>query len=184
MRRAWWLLLLLTACTGAGESFRGTEVTGVAWGGDFTLTAHTGNALDTRTLAGKPQVLFFGFTHCPDICSPALTRLGQTLQALGTDAASVQVLFITVDPEHDRPEVLARFLGGFQPGIVGLTGTAATLERVRREYHVAAEKQAGGNIAHSGMVFVRDGAGKLRLIHREDFAPADLAHDLRLLLRR
>ena len=100
--RALWVALLLSllliACNKTPPAFRSTAVQGVPWGKDFVLTAHTGQELNSADYRGKIQLLFFGYTHCPDICAPTLAKLSQVNQALGTDAQRVQVFFISVCP--------------------------------------------------------------------------------------
>lgn len=178
------LLLLLGAC--APENYRGTDISGVEWGGDFTLTAHTGKPASSTDYRGKALVLFFGYTNCPDICAPTLTQLALALKQLGADAERVQVALITVDPRRDTPAQLARFVPNFHPSFVGLTGTVREIAAVAREYRVPFESQAGagGHIPHSSTVLVKDPQGKLRLLFRDADAPDDMAHDLRLLLKR
>jgi len=191
----WWpgvalltLLALLVATGGCHKSpppFRGTAVEKVIWGRDFTLTSQSGAPFDTRSLHGKIQVVFFGFTQCPDICTPTLTKLAQALQQLGPDARQVQVLFVTVDPQHDTPAVLRKFLAGFDPTFIGLTGTAEQLRAVAGN-HMAYVQEATGpghGITHTGTVFVKDRHGRMRLIIKESASVEDLVHDLRLAVR-
>src|SRR5687767_2990032 len=111
-------LSLLWACA-PPESYKGTDITGVTWGGDFELTAHTGKRSKSSDYRGKLTVIFFGYTHCPDICAPTLVKLAQSMRALGADAERVQVFFITVDPKHDTPAQLAKFVPAFHPSFVG-----------------------------------------------------------------
>jgi len=172
----------LIACSENPPPFRATAVPGVEWGREFTLTSHRGERLDTATLHGKVQVLFFGFTHCPDICAPTLAKLAQVNKVLGEDSKRVQVLFITVDPDHDTPAQLAKFLPAFDPSFIGLTGKAGELMAVAREHKVYAEG-AGESIAHTGNLLVKDTHGKMRLIVAESASVDDIAHDLRLLIR-
>lgn len=173
--------VLLTGCDRAQPPFRSTALPAVDWGRDFTLTAHTGARLDTATLRGKVVVLFFGFTHCPDICAPTLTRLAQARKALGKDGERVQVLFITVDPDHDNPKQLAAFVPAFDPTFIGLTGSTGELMAVARDHKVYSEAE-GGQIAHTGNVLVKDATGRMRLVIAESASVEDLVHDLRLLL--
>src|SRR5712664_1549569 len=87
------LLALLAGCS--RDAYKGTDIGDVQWGGDFELTAHTGQRVRTPDFHGKAVVLFFGFSHCPDICAPTLTRLAQAMKLLASDAQRVQVLFVT-----------------------------------------------------------------------------------------
>lgn len=179
---AWLLAMSLAACHESPPPFRATAIPGVEWGKDFTLTSHRGERFDTATLRGKVQVLFFGFTHCPDICAPTLAKLAQVNKKLGDEGRRVQVLFVTVDPDHDTPAQLAKFLPAFDPAFIGLTGKAGELMAVAREHKVYAEG-TGDTIAHTGNLLVKDGNGKLRLIIPESATVEDIVHDLRLLLK-
>jgi protein SCO1/2 len=169
-----------TSCT--DDAFKGSDVSAVTWGGDFELTAHTGQRVKSADLRGKVLVLFFGFTHCPDICTPTLTKLAQALKLLGDDADRVQVLFVTVDPKHDTPTQLAQFLRPFGPSFLGLSGTDTEISKVAREHRVPyLDGNQQSPLNHSGVVLIKDRMGKLRLLFQNEFTPADLAHDVRLL---
>jgi len=181
------LAMSLAGCSPPEAPFKGSDLSGVDWGGDFELTAHTGKRARVSDYRGKVVVLFFGYTHCPDICAPTLNRLAQVMQRLGPDAARVQVLFVTVDPKHDTPAQLAGFVPKFHDSFVGLTGTEAEIAAVTRDYKVAfqADPKSGPDqplIAHFGGMMVKDATGKLRLMHKNDASVDDLAHDIRKLL--
>lgn len=178
----------LASCTPTPPAFRGTDLSQVTWGKDVTLTAHTGRRLSTADFRGKVLVLFFGYTHCPDICAPTLSKLAAVRQALGPDGDNVQVVFVTVDPQHDTPERLAAFVPKFDPSFIGLTGTPAEIAAVASEYKVAyaptpATQTSQVLIDHSGGMLVKDGNGKLRLLFRNEMTVADMTADLRQLLR-
>lgn len=177
------VLMLLLACTDRAPPFRSTAIQGVEWGKDFTLTSQHGKPFDTASLHGRLQVLFFGFTHCPDICAPTLAKLAQVNKALGADRERVQVLFVSVDPEHDTPRQLAGFVPAFDPSFIGLTGSAGELMAVAREHKIYAEGSEGG-IAHSGNLLVKDGRGRVRLIIAESASVGDIVYDLQLLLKQ
>jgi len=184
----WWLVaflaaLLFGACAPSKPAFKGTDIGGVEWGGDFTLTAHTGKSVKASAYQGKVVVLFFGYTHCPDICAPTLTRLAAMLKQLGPDAERVQVLFVTVDPKHDTVAQLAAFVPKFHPAIVGLTGTEQEIGKVAQDYKVAFQNNPGSTIIdHFGGILVKDPKGKLRLLFKNDATAEDMTHDVRLLL--
>jgi protein SCO1/2 len=181
----WFLVLTVLACTPPNPAFKGSDVTGIDWGGDIALTAHTGSRVSTADHRGKILILFFGFTHCPDICSPTLAKLAALRKALGEDAGQVQVFFVTVDPVHDTPQQLAGFLSKFDPSFIGLTGTADEVTAAAREYKVIAAPSdaAGTRFDHSGSMMVKDKAGKLRLIWRNDLSVEDMVGDIKLLAR-
>jgi protein SCO1 len=179
---AMYVAFALIACSKQPPAFRNTVLEGVKWGKDFELRAHTGQMLRTADYRGKVLVLFFGYTHCPDICAPTLAKLAQLSKALGEDAKGIQVLFISVDPGHDTPEQLKKFLAGFDPTFIGLTGTPEELNAVGADHMVFFKQTNTGRVEHSGMLFVKDKQGRMRLMMRESTPLDDMLHDVRLLL--
>ncbi|HKQ30953.1 MAG TPA: SCO family protein [Burkholderiales bacterium] len=176
---------LFAACV-PQQTFKGTDVRGVEWGGDFELTAHTGKRLNASDLRGQALVLFFGYTHCPDICAPTLVKLVHALRRLEADAARVQVLFVTVDPRHDTPAQLAGFVSQFHPSFIGLTGTESEIAAVAKLYNVPFERDAtkSNQMIHAGNLMVKDTQGRMRLLWRNEIEVDDIVHDLKLLLRQ
>ena len=177
----------LAACSAEAPKFRSTDISGAAFGKELALTGHDGKPRTLADFRGKLVVLSFGFTHCPDICPTTLAELAAVLKKLGPDAARVQVLFVTVDPERDTPEVLAKYVPAFDPGFLGLSGDAAATQRVAKEFKIFYEKRPAAapgaySVDHSGQSFVLDAKGQLRLFTRHDRIAADLADDLRALL--
>lgn len=181
--------LALMACQPAPEPqvFQATDITGAPFARDFTLTDHTGK---TRTLAdfrGKVVAIFFGYTHCPDVCPTTLADFAAALKLLGPDAARVQVLFVTVDPERDTPELLQAFVPAFNPSFLGLYTDAASLQRLAKEFKVVYQKtsvKADDDylIDHSASTYVYDAKGKLRLLMPYGSSPDAIANDLKVLL--
>jgi protein SCO1/2 len=135
-------------------------------GGPFRLTSHTGAPFESASLSGTPYAIFFGFTHCPDVCPTALFEMSQALGALGPDAGRLRMLFVTVDPERDTPEQLASYLSSFDPRILGLTGTPEEVAGIVRAYRVFARKvprEGGGyTMDHTALILLMDAAGGLR----------------------
>ena len=135
-------------------------------GGPFTLTAPDGSTVTDRTLKGRPFALFFGFTRCPDVCPTTLARLAKLRHALGTDGNSLQIVFVSVDPQADKPANIGRYIALFDTPIVGLTGTPAQIADIAKAYRIVYEKvsQDGGNytIDHSATVFLMDRGGRLQ----------------------
>jgi protein SCO1 len=177
----------MIACTPA-PTFKSMDISGVEWGGDFTLTAHTGKPVRASEFNGKVVVMFFGYTHCPDICAPTLVKLDQVVKRLGDEAKNVQVLFITVDPEHDTVPQLAGFIPPFNPAFIGLTGSDKEIAAVASEYKVAYGQSSQAKpgqilVDHSTGILVKDKKGKLRLLVKNDVAVDDLESDIRVLLR-
>lgn len=153
----------------------------------FELTSHRGNAVSLAELRGRPVLLFFGFTRCPDVCPLTLARIQRVLEDADIGESDITVALITVDPEHDAPDVLARYVEQFGPTVLGLTGPPAELERIMAEYGAFARELPGHDgtptLAHTTQVFGIDGIGRLRVLLNAD-EPADLVQrDIRALLR-
>ena len=180
------LAALLAACQPAGPKFKSTDITGADYGRGFALADHTGKPRTLADFSGKLVVLSFGFTYCPDICPTILADLAGVLKSLGADADRVQVLFITVDPERDTPELLAKYVAAFEPRFMGLSGDPEATRQTAKEFKIFFEKRkadGGYSVDHSAQSYVIDGQGRLRLFVRHDRIAADLADDLRTLLK-
>lgn len=177
-------LMIFVACTDGKPSYKATDISGVEWGKDFELTAHTGKRARLSDFHGKLIVLFFGYTHCPDICAPTLLVLARALNALGPEAERVQVVFVSVDPAHDTPAQLAGFIPKFHPSFVGLTGSDAEIRAVAADYKIAYQSgNVTGTVDHSGGLYLRDAQGRTRLYVKPGATAEDLANDLRILLK-
>jgi protein SCO1/2 len=135
-----------------------------AVGGPFRLIDQTGRAVTDADFKGKTFLVFFGFTHCPDICPTTLFEISEVLTRLGPDADKVAALFITVDPERDTPAKLKDYVSNFHPRIFALTGTQAEIDSVLKEYRVYAKKVPlqGGDYTmdHSAVVYLMDKQGR------------------------
>jgi protein SCO1 len=178
--------LALAAGCDSGPRFRSTDITGADYGKSLELTDHTGRARKLEDFRGKAVVVFFGFTHCPDVCPTTLADLSNAIKQLGSDAERVQVLFVTVDPERDTQEALAKYVTAFDPRFLGLYGDAAATQRTAKEFKVYYEKRKTGDgysVDHSGQSYVIDPQGRLRLFVRHDRIASDLPEDLKTLLR-
>jgi protein SCO1/2 len=176
--------LLLAGCDG-GPKFKSTDITGVDYGKSLELTDHTGRPRRLEDFRGKAVVLFFGFTHCPDVCPTTLGELANAVRSLGPQAEKVQVLFVTVDPERDTRELLAKYVTAFDPSFLGLRGDPAATQRVAKEFKIYYEKRKSGegySVDHSAQSYVIDPQGRLRLLVRHDRIASDLPQDLRTLL--
>jgi protein SCO1/2 len=180
--------MLLAACGPSAPEFRSADITGTTYGRDFALTDHNGRAVTLADYRGKAVVLFFGYTHCPDVCPTTLSELAAAVEKLGPAAKDVQVLFATVDPERDTPALLAQYVPAFNPSFVGLHGDAAALERTAKEFRIVYRKQEGREpgtytMDHSAGAFVFDPQGRLRLYVGYGQGADVFAHDLAELLR-
>ncbi|HEY9532033.1 MAG TPA: SCO family protein [Burkholderiales bacterium] len=177
--------LLLAGCD-RGPKFRSTDITGVDYGKSLALTDHNGRLRTLDDFRGKVVVLFFGFTHCPDVCPTTLVDLAGAVKTLGPDADKVQVLFVTVDPERDTAEALAKYVTAFDPRFLGLHGDAAATRKTAQEFKIYYEKRKTGDsysVDHSGQSYVIDRQGRVRLLVRPDRIAQDLPEDLRALLK-
>ena len=168
--------------------FRNTDVTGADFAQDFQLTGHDGKAYSLADFRGKVVVIFFGYTQCPDVCPGTMAELAQVMQTLGPDAERVQVIFVTVDPERDTPELLANYVPAFDPRFLGLYGDAEVTERTAKAFRVFYQKVPGKTpgsytVDHTAGSYVYDPQGKLRLFIKHGTGPEPIAHDLRVLLK-
>lgn len=169
------------------EPFVATDITGADFGRDFRLVDHHGK---TRTLAdfkGKAVLLFFGYTHCPDVCLTLLSGLAMVQKRLGADAARVQVLFVTLDPARDTPEKLANFVTYFHKDFLALSGDESATARTAKEFKVTYAKHDSGSAAgylmdHSVGIYGYDPRGRLRVLISHDAELVSIVHDVKLLL--
>jgi len=180
-------LLALCACTQGATKFQSSDVTGSTFGRDFTLRDHNGKERTLADFRGKAVVVFFGYTQCPDVCPTTLAALAEAMKQLGPDADRVQVLFITVDPERDTPDLLSKYVPAFDPRFLGLRGSADETARTAKEFKILYQKQPGSTpgsytMDHSAGTFIYDPQGRLRLYVGLAQGPEVFAHDLRELL--
>jgi protein SCO1/2 len=130
-------------------------------GGPFHLTGENGARVDERVLKGKWSAVYFGYTYCPDVCPTTLAALAQAIGELGAKASSLQVVFITIDPERDTPGQLRAYLSNasFPRGVVGLTGSAADIKAVAAAYHVYYSRH-GQSVDHTSVIYLMDPKGR------------------------
>jgi len=150
-------------------------------GGPFQLTAHNGQQMTEKDLLGRPFLVFFGYTHCPDICHTTLFELSEILRALGPEA-KIAALFVTVDPERDPPAVLKDYLSNFDPRIVGLTGPHDALDPMLKEYRIYSKRAPGESedysVDHTTIVYLMDKNGLFVSAFNVARRPADAAREL------
>lgn len=148
-------------------------------GGPFSLVNHRGERVTQDTFKGKATAYFFGFTHCPEVCPTTLFEMSQHLKDLGPDADDLNVVFVTVDPERDTPELLKTYLESFDPRIVALTGTLAEVDAAAKAFRIAYHKvptDGGYTMEHTASVIVTDAKGELvTLIDYHEEMPSALA---------
>jgi protein SCO1/2 len=163
-------------------SGRDGSPTSSAIGGSFTLTDQDGKTVTDADFKGKPMLVFFGYTHCPDVCPTTLFEVSEVLRALGGDAGKAQALFITIDPERDTAQVMKDYLSSFDPHLRGLTGSVDAITSTEKAYRVYAKKVPGTNgeytMDHTALVYLMDKEGQFvapfNLKRTPDLAAADL----------
>lgn len=181
--------LTLAACARhAPEHFTGTALTPVAPAPSFTLTDQNGRPFVLADQHGREVVLFFGYTHCPDVCPATMAQLARMMRLLTPEQRKrVTVAFVTVDPQRDDPRTLHRYVALFDPSFAGLTGTEKQLEPVYDAYHVWHQKLKGSAatgylVAHGSAVYLIDPRGDLRVLHDWQDPAAAIASDVKELL--
>ena len=194
LQRSLALLILASALLFAGcgqddgpAGFKSTDITGADFGRQFELVDHHGQLRRLDDFHGKVVVMFFGFTHCPDVCPTSLAEFNAALQRLGDASKRVQVLFVTVDPERDTPVVLGPYVTAFNENFLGLTGTPDQIAEVAREFKIIYRKVEGSrpgtySVDHSAGTYIFDQQGRLRLYARYGQGSEVIASDIRRLL--
>ena len=180
------LALLLAGCDSRPQ-FVNTDISEAGYARDFALTDHAGKPRTMADFRGKAVVIFFGYTQCPDVCPTTMTGMAEAMKLLGGDAAKVQVLFVTVDPERDTQQLLAQYVPVFNPSFLGLYADAQTIARTAQEFRVFYKKQPGSTpttytVDHSAGSYVYDPQGRLRLYIKHGEKPEVIANDLKLLI--
>jgi protein SCO1/2 len=157
-----------------------------AIGGPFRLTDQTGKAITDQDLKGKPFLVFFGFTHCPEVCPTALFDMSEIFARLGPDADKINALFVTVDPERDTPAVLKDYLASFDPRIIGVTGDDAAIAAAEKSYRVYAKKvptDGGGyTMDHTAIVYLMSKDGRFVAPFNMKRRPEEAAAELKRYL--
>jgi len=157
-----------------------------AIGGSFRLTDQDGKTITDQDLKGRPFLVFFGFTHCPEVCPTALFDISEILGKLGPDAEKVNALFVTVDPKRDTPETLKEYLSSFNPRLIGVGGDADALAAVAKAYRVYYKKiplkDGDYTMDHTAIVYLMDKNGQFVAPFSLKRRPEDAAADLRRYL--
>jgi protein SCO1 len=175
------LLVMLWALGGARSI-----ATPAAIGGPFQLTDQSGQTVTEKEMQGRPTLIFFGFTHCPDVCPTSLFEISEVLRAMGQDADKVNAYFISVDPERDTADAMKDYLSSFDPHLKGLTGPPQDLARVISEYRVYAKKvplkDGDYTMDHTALVYLMDREGKFVAPFNLKRTPDEAATDLKRYL--
>jgi protein SCO1 len=190
-----WLIVpacaaLLSACdrapvSSASPGFKGIDITGAPYGQGFSLTDFNGQPRTLADFQGKVVMLYFGFVQCPDVCPTALSRAVAVMEQLGPQAAEVQLLFVTVDPERDTPELLREYMAAFDPAFMALSGSEEQIKAAADTFRVYYKKVPTGSsytMDHTALTYLFDRQGRLRVALRHEQGADDYATDIRTLL--
>ena len=180
--------LLLAACA-AKPAWQLNDVQGHLPDLQFNLVADDGKPATAAEFRGRYVLLYFGYTHCPDVCPLTLVHLHLVMQKLGADADKARILFVSVDPARDTPSVLHQYVAAFDPRITGLTGTpgeiAAMAKRYRAAFNAGPKKPDGSyEVSHSSGIYIFDRTGHARLLGTSADAVDAITHDVKLLMEQ
>ncbi|MDQ7955874.1 MAG: SCO family protein [Pseudomonadota bacterium] len=179
--------LSLSGCTESKPTFNAVDLTGAEYARDFKLTDMNGQVRTLGDFKGKVVVVFFGYAQCPDVCPTTMTEMAQVKQKLGKDGDKLQVVFITVDPERDTPEIMKAYMGAFDPAFVALIPTPEQLAAVAKDFKVYYKKVDGKtptsySMDHSAAQYIYDPQGRLRLYARYGAGVDPMVADIKALL--
>ena len=168
-------------------SFKSVDITGAEYGRELALPDADGRPRTLADFKGKVSVVFFGYTHCPDVCPTTLSELAEVKRLLGPQGDRVQAVFVSVDPERDTPQILKAYMDNFGPGFIALRGTPEQTAAAAREFKVFYMKVPGKTegsytVDHTAGSYVVDTQGRLRLFARYGMPADALASDLKQLL--
>ncbi|MGM0434796.1 MAG: SCO family protein [Pseudomonadota bacterium] len=184
------LLLVLAGCSGSDADWNAKNIRGLMPDLEFELTAADGEPFTADDRAGQVRLLFFGFTHCPDICPATMARLQNAVKQMPEDMRDeVTLLFVSVDPERDTPERIGEYVDFFGDNIVGLTSDEETLRDLAKRYRTTfgySKPDEDGNydVSHSNAIYVFDGQARARLLIRSDQSISQISEDLETLVRQ
>jgi len=179
----------LAACSDPKPSFNAVDMTGADYAKNFALKDADGKERTLADFKGKVVVLFFGYAQCPDVCPTTMTEMAQVKQQLGKDGDKLQVLFVTVDPERDTPEVMKAYMGAFDPAFVALIPTQDQLATMAKDYKAYYKKVDGKtptsySMDHSAASYIYDTQGRLRLYARYGAGVAPMVADVQALIKQ
>jgi len=178
--------LPLAGCSGDGPRFHNIDISGASYGRDFELLDPDGNTRRLADFRGKAVMLFFGFIYCPDVCPTALLRAAAVRRLLGTDGERLQIIFVTLDPERDLPEILREYSAVFEADVLGLYATPEKIRETADAFRIYFRKVPTGGgytIDHTATSYVYDPEGRLRLAVPHKSTAESIASDVALLLR-
>ncbi|WP_250208035.1 SCO family protein [Curvibacter sp. CHRR-16] len=178
---------LFSACS-QRPAFHSIDISGAKYAQDFALTDHNGQLRHLAEFKGKVVVLFFGYTQCPDVCPTSMAELAEIKQQLGADGDKLQGLFVTLDPERDRPDMLKAYMGNFDSSFLALYTSVDKLPALAQDFRIYYKKVPGKTptsytLDHTAGSYVYDPSGKLRLMSRYGTGAQPLLEDVKLLLQ-
>lgn len=176
------LACALASCSVRPHTFSGTEIAPPRPAPNLNLIDQNGQPFSLASQHGNVVLLYFGYTHCPDVCPATLGTFAATRRQLGAAAEHARFIFITVDPSRDTPEVLRAYLARIDPAIVGLTGTPSGIAGATHEYGVYSAADRLSAFTHTDRIFLIDKSGSWRRLYGFDVDPAVLAADVRALV--
>lgn len=161
---------LVAACGPPAPKFNAIDITGANYAQELRLPDHTGKLRSLADFKGSVVTVFFGFTHCPDVCPTTLARMAEVMKGLGADAQKVQVLFVTVDPERDTPELLGSYVSGVSDRIIGISGSPEKIRDMTKGFNIYAKKvpvdaskpEGDYTMDHTASVFLLDAEGRFK----------------------
>jgi protein SCO1/2 len=179
--------LLLAACSHAPPPWQLNDVRGQLRDRQFNLVSDTGKPTTAADFRGKYVMMYFGYTHCPDVCPLTLVHLHLVMQKLGAGADKVRILFVSVDPARDTPQVLHQYVTAFDPHITGLTGTPQQITAMAKRYRAAFNEDArqpdgGYEVSHSSGIYIFGPQGHARLLGTSADSTDEFVHDMKLLI--
>ncbi len=182
-----WTVGQIVACSPDAPKFNAIDITGAAYARDFDLTDHNGKSRTLKDFQGKVVMMFFGYTQCPDVCPTSMAEMAEIKKLLGKDGDRMQALFVSVDPERDKPEMLKEYMAAFDPTFLALYTTPEKTVALAKEYKVYYKKVDGPTptsytVDHTAGSYVYDTQGKLRLFTRYGSKPELTVADVRILL--
>ena len=178
---------LMGACSDSKVTFASVDITGADYAKGFEIEDHNGKVRHLTDFAGKVVLMFFGYTQCPDVCPTTMSEMIEIKKALGKDGERLQVLFVTVDPERDTPELLKAYMENFDPTFLALRATPEKLVALTKDYKIYYKKVDGSTptsytMDHSAGSYIYDPQGKLRLFTRYGSPKEALTKDIQTLL--
>ncbi|KVF08825.1 photosynthetic protein synthase I [Burkholderia vietnamiensis] len=188
MAAAMAVAVALAACTRDEPGWHLTNVTGHLPDLSFTLTGGDGRPVDASAFRGRVALVYFGYTHCPDVCPETMARLMEVLAKLGPRANDVRILFVSVDPARDTPQALQSYVAAFDAAHArGLTGSDSQIESLAKRYRVAYQMEqrdpsGGYEVTHSSAVYIFDAKGRARLLATDGDSPDAIAADVRRII--